>query len=242
MKDRIAAFQSTRRSLVRWAMAGAMAVAILSPLTALPSFADSGVSRQLIPILGLTTDEHAVGTVAYLALSFEERSDRSGLMVHFQNGQGRFSRMAQTSTDQAIRRATRSLGLSTDSWSVALAAPYAGMTIYGASLSAMVALTVVALAQGEVIPRDRVITGTITTDGRIGCVGGVALKVAAANRACLRRVLVPENQETAESNWETPSFMQVVQVDSVSQANQALTVPRSSIADSLFMVADEHRY
>lgn len=55
--------------------------------------------------------------------------------------------MAQTSTDQAIRRASRSLGLSTDSWSVALAVPYAGMTIYGDSLSAMVALTVVALAK-----------------------------------------------------------------------------------------------
>lgn len=87
MNDRIAALQSICRSVVRWAMAGVMAVAILSPLTALPSFADSGVSRQLIPILGLTTDEHAVGTVAYLALSFEERSDHSGLMVHFQNGQ-----------------------------------------------------------------------------------------------------------------------------------------------------------
>lgn len=123
-----------------------------------------------------------------------------------------------------------------------LAVPYAGMTIYGDSLSAMVALTVVALAQGEVIPRDRVITGTITPDGRIGCVGGVALKVAAAKQASLHMVLVPEKRETAESNWETPSSMQVVQVDSVSQAYQALMASQSSIADSLFMVSDEHRY
>ena len=108
MKDWITALQSTHRSVCRWAMVGVMAVAILSPLIALPSFADSGVSRQLIPILGLTTDDRAIGTVTYLALSFEARSDRSGLMVHFQDGPGRFSRMAQTSTEQAIRRAARS--------------------------------------------------------------------------------------------------------------------------------------
>jgi predicted S18 family serine protease len=242
MKDRIAALQSTRRSVGRWAMACAMAVAILSPLTALPSFADSGVIRQLIPILGLTTDDRATGTVAYLALSFEERSDRSGLMVHFQNGPGRFSRMAQTSTDQAIRRAARSLGLSTDSWSVTVAVPYTGMTIYGESLSAMVGLSVVALAKGEVIPRDRVITGTITPDGRIGFVGGVALKVAAAKQASLYMVLVPDKQETTEGNWEAPSSKQVSQVDSVSQAYQALTAPQISIAGSFFLVSDEARY
>jgi predicted S18 family serine protease len=163
-------------------------------------------------------------------------------MVHFQNGPGRFSRMAQTSTAQAIHRAARSLDLSTDSWSVALAVPYAGMTIDGDSLSAMVAPTVVALAKGEVIPRDRVITGTITPDGLIGPVGGIPHKVVAANQARLRMVLVPEKQETAEGNGDTPSSMQVSQVDSVSQAYQALTAPQSSVAGSLFMVSDEHQY
>lgn len=242
MKDRIAALQSTRCSVGRWAMAGAMAAAILGPLTALPLFADSGVSRQLIPILGLTTDDRAIGTVTYLALSFEERSDRAGLLVHFQNGPGRFSRMAQTSMNQAIRRAARTLGLSTDSWSVTLAVPYAGMTIYGESLSAMVGLSVVALAQGEVIPRDRVITGTITPDGRIGSVGGVALKMAAAKQASLHMVLVPEKQEIAGGNWEALSSMQVSQIDSVSQAYQALTAPQSFVAGSFFLVSGEPRY
>lgn len=233
---------SIGRAVGRWAMAGALALAIIVPMTALPSFAGSGVSRQLIPILGLTTDERTVGTVAYLALSFEERADRSGLMVHFQNGPGRISRMAQTSTDQAIRRAARSLGLSTDSWSVALAVPYAGTTIYGDSLSAMVALTVVALAQGEVIPRDRVITGTITPDGLIGPVGGIQQKVYAAKQARLGMVLVSENHETDEGEWEASSSMQVVQVVSVSHAYQALTAPPSSLAGSLFLVSDEPRY
>ncbi len=201
MTNRIAVLSSIRRSVGRWVMAGALALAIIVLATALPSFADSGVSRQFIPILGLTTDECTIGTVAYL--SFEERSDRSGLMVHFQNGPGRFSRMAQTSTDQAIRLAARSLGLSTDSWTVVRSVPYPGITIYGDSLPAMVGLSVVALAKGEVIPRNPVITGTITPDGRIGPVGGIPLKVAAAKQARLHMVLVPEKQETTEGNWES---------------------------------------
>lgn len=241
MNDPVALLSSIRHAVGRWVMAGALALAFIVPMTALPSFADSGRLQQLIPMLGLTTDEHAVGTVSYVALSLEKRADRSGLMVHFQNGPGRFSQMAQTSTAQAIRRAARSLGLSTDSWSVALAVPYAGMTIYGNSLSSMVALTIVALAKGEVIPRDRVITGTITPDGLIGPVGGILLKVAVAKQARLRMVLVPKNYETAEGEREASSSMQVVQVDSVSQAYQALTAPQSSLAGRLFQVSDEPR-
>ena len=190
MKHPVAALQSKRRAVSWWVVDVALALAIIVPMTALPSFADSGRLQQLIPVLGLTTGEHAVGTVIYLALSFEERSDRSGLMVHFQNGPGRLSRMAQMSTDQAIRRAASSLGLSTNSWSVTLAVPYAGVTIYGESLSAMVGVSVAAMAMGYSVPSGVVMTGTITSDGGIGPVGGVPLKVVAAGHARMRQVLV----------------------------------------------------
>ena len=175
-------------------------------------------------------------------LSFEKRADQGGLAVHFQNGPGRFSQIAQTATEQAIYRTAHALGLSTDSWTVVLSVPYHGATIYGDSLSAMVALNVVTLAQGEVIPRDRVITGTVTPDGIIGPVGGIPLKVAAADQAGLWMVLVSDKQATAEGDWEAPSSMQVSQVDSVSQTYQALTAPQNSPAGSFFLVSDEHRY
>lgn len=203
--------------------------------------AQDGFRDQLVPILGVTRELNPTGTVAYIVLSFEKRADQGGLAVHYKNGPGRFSQMAQTATEQAIYRTAHSLGLSTDSWTVMLSVPYQGATIYGNSLSAMVALSVVALAKGEVIPRDRVITGTVTPDGLIGPVGGIPLKVAAANQARMRMVLVPEKQETVEGNWEAPSSMQVSRVDSVSQAYQALTAPKSSIAGSFFLVSDEHR-
>jgi predicted S18 family serine protease len=222
-------------------------IALLLMLLSLTVLVDAARAQgdfraKLVPILGVTRELSPTGTVAYIMLSFEKRADQGGLAVHFQKGPGRFSQMAQAATEQAIARTALALGLSTDSWTVVLSVPYQGFTIYGDSLSAMVALSVVALAKGEVIPRDRVITGTVTPDGLIGPVGGIPLKVAAANQARLRRVLVPDKQETAEGNWEVPSSMQVSQVDSVSQAYQALTVPQSSIAGSFFLVSDEHRY
>lgn len=64
------------------------------------------------------------------------------------------------------------MDLSPDGWSVTLSIPYPGLTVYGESLSAMVGLTVAALAKGDVITPYHVITGFVTSDGQIGPVGG----------------------------------------------------------------------
>jgi len=179
--------------------------------------------EQLIPILGVTMDKRPIGIVATLVLSFEERGDHSGLSIHFKNSPGRFSPMAQTSIQQAIYRVARLVGIDPNSWTVMLAVPEPGITIYGESLSAMVSLSVLALARGELIPADRVMTGAVSPDGRITPVGSVPLKVAAANEAHLRRVVIPDEADTADDDWHTPFLMQVSPVGSVSQAYQALT-------------------
>jgi PDZ domain-containing secreted protein len=181
------------------------------------------VTEQIVPILGVTMGERPSGTVANLLMRFEEREDRDGLMVKFHNTPGRFSPTAQTAIELAIQRTARAAGLSSDSWSVSLRVPYSGVTIYGDSLSAMVALTVVALAKGELVPPDRVITGTVTPEGRIAPVGAVYLKVVAANEAHMRRVVVPDELDTADSDWHTPFLVQVSPVGSVMQAYMALT-------------------
>jgi hypothetical protein len=181
------------------------------------------VSEQVVPILGITMGEHPSGTVANLLMSFEERADHNGLIVQFPNAPGHFSPMAQTAIEQAILRTAKAAGLSPDSWSISLRVPYPGVTIYGDSLSAMVALSVVASAKGELVLPDRIITGTVTSDGRIAPVGAVHLKVAAANEAHMRRVLVPDELDMADSDWHTPFLVQVSPVSSVTQAYQALT-------------------
>lgn len=183
-----------------------------------------GKREQLISILGVTLEEmKPVGTVAHLLVSFEERNDRTGLAIQFRATPGRFSRMAQNAVKQAIFRSARAAGLETDSWTIILSVPHPGVTIYGESLSAMVGLTVIALAKGDTIPSDRVLTGTVSPDGRIAPVGGVSLKVAAANETHLRRVLIPDEVDTSDSDWRTPFLMHVSPVGSVSEAYQALT-------------------
>jgi len=179
--------------------------------------------EQSVPILGVTLSDHEpIGAITDLALSFEERADRTGLMVLFLSGKGRLSPKAQTSVQQAIYRAARAAGLSTDSWTVTLSVPN-GVTVYGDSLSAMVALTVIACAKGETIPKDRVVTGVIAPDGRISPVGGLPQKIAAASRAQIRRVIVPDEPAAEESDWHTPFLMHISPVHSLAQAYFALT-------------------
>lgn len=190
--------------------------------------------EQLIPILGVTIEKkEVVGTVASVRLSFEERADHAGLAVQFPSSHGRFSPMAQTAVQEAIYRTARVAGLNTDCWTVILSVPESGLTIYGESLSAMIGLSVVALAKGDLVPPDRVITGRIMPDGHIGSVTAVPLKVIAAGKAHLRRVLVPEEMDLSDADWRTPFLLQVSPVSSLSQAYKALTdqplLPPSSL-------------
>lgn len=179
--------------------------------------------EQSIPILGVTLSETGpVGIVTTLNLIFEERSDRSGLMVLFASGPGKLSPKAQTSVEQAIYRVAAAAKLSTDSWTVRLSVPGKGM-VYGDSLSAMVGLTVLACARHDTILEDRVITGGIAPDGHISKVGGLSLKIAAASRSHIRRVLVPDEFDPSETEWQTPFLMQVSPVSSIEQAYYALT-------------------
>ena len=180
--------------------------------------------EQIIPILGVTIEKkEVVGTVARVRLSFEERTDHMGLAVHFLNTAGRFSPMAQTAAQEAIYRTARAAGLNTDCWTVVLSVPEPGLTIYGESLSAMIGLSVVALAKGDLVPPGRVITGRITPDGHIGSVTAVPLKVIAAGKAHIRRVLVPDEMDLSDGDWRTPFLLHVSPVNSISQAYKALT-------------------
>ena len=185
--------------------------------------AQEGFREQIIPILGVMYEEEPVGTVTHLILSMNVREDDRGLAVHFKNRPGRFSHMAQTAIQQAIYRSARALGQSPNSWTVVLSLPYQGVTIYGDSLSAMVGLSVVALANGKFVLPGRVITGTVTPDGHIGTVSAVPLKIVAASEAHMQRILVPDEQDVTDADWKTPFLVQISPVHSVRQAYEALT-------------------
>jgi len=180
--------------------------------------------EQQIPILGVKMESgREIGIVTHLIVTFAERTDSSGLAVTFPIARGRLAPMAETSVQEAIYRVARVAGLSTDSWSVMVSVEQAGVTIYGSSLSAMVGMTVLALAKGHFILPDRVITGAITPDGHIHTVSGIPLKLEAAQHAHYKRVMVPEEISASDGDWHTPFMMQVSPVSSVEQAYLGLT-------------------
>lgn len=195
------------------------------PADAKPVRPDLHWREQLIRILGTTLnrDQQPVGVVSEVVVTFIKRTDRRGIEITFETEPGRFSYTSQAAVLLAIDRTARAARLDSNSWSVFVTVPSPGVTVYGESLSAMVGLTVVALAKGDFISPDRVITGTVTRDGHIGAVGGLALKVEAAHKAHLQRVLVPDEQHVADGDWQTPFLMQVSPVDTVSKAYKALT-------------------
>lgn len=195
------------------------------PVFSQEAWAQDSPREQYIPVLTVSAGANPTGSVTYVMVLFSQRDDVKGLDVHFIAGPSRFSLDTQAAIVQAIVRTARALGLSPNSWNVGLSVVDPGVIIEGDSLSAMVGLTVGAMAKGEAIPRSRVITGTVTSDGRIGPVGGVGLKVLAARQAGLQMVLVPS---VADKRGKTPSFSKVFTVSSVSQAYQALTSPESS--------------
>ena len=61
MNDPVALLSSIGHAVGRWVMLGSLALGIIVPRTVQTSFSDSHRPQQLIPVLGLTTDEHAVG-------------------------------------------------------------------------------------------------------------------------------------------------------------------------------------
>lgn len=180
---------------------------------------------QAIRILGTTVNQRneLVGTVGEVAVGLERRQDRQGITVTFRSTPGQFSTYAQGAVLAAIDRVARQAHLNTDSWSVSFAVIDPGVVIYGDSLSAMAGIAVAALAKGDEISRDAVMTGTVTEDGHIGSVGQVPLKVKAAGEKRLRRVLVPDETDVSDADWQTPFLMHVSPVRSVSDAYEALT-------------------
>lgn len=181
--------------------------------------------QAVIPILGTTMSEDAVpiGIVAEIQLEFLQRRDHTGLAVQFETTPGKFSPYAQQSVRQALDWVVEAADLNPDSWTIRFRLPYPGVTLYGESLSAMMALNIVAIAKNDPVDEETIMTGTVMADGHVGTVGGVPLKILAAHKQHFRKVLIPEEFDVADGDWETPFLMEVRPVSSISKAYLALT-------------------
>lgn len=185
----------------------------------------SQISHLQIPILGTSLNNHhlPMGLVSNIDIDLFKRRDQGGLRIQFHTEPGQFSLLARKSIHQAITRALQATNLPVDSWTVQLKFPYAGLTVYGESLSAMVALSVVSMAKGEPLLEGRTLTGTITDQGQIGAVGGLQLKILAAYHQHFQRVLVPSVYDERDGDWRTPFLMHVSPVSTLEEAYWGLT-------------------
>lgn len=190
--------------------------------------APTTVSRQqLITFLGVTMDrrigEEPKGAVGHLVVEWASRQDHEGMTVTCSSG---FSPYTVTAIVSAIERVAKAAGMESNSWNVVIRRhedEHRYGMVYGDSLSAMVGLTVLALAKGDRVLPDRVLTGTVTPDGHLGPVSAVNSKIAAAHAMHFRRVIVPDILDPTDQDWHTPFLMQVSPIQSVSAAYQALT-------------------
>ncbi len=198
---------------------------VASPCVASEVPPPSQFLHQSIPVLGMTLDKarQPVGIVTYVMIHFHQREDHDGLKVHFRKIPGRFGPIARKAVATAIDRVARSANLQDDSWTVVLTFPYSGLTLYGDSLSAMVALSVAALAKNEAIMYGRTLTGRITEDGHIGRVAGIPYKISAAYSERLDRVLIPDEHDPSDGEWRNPFLMHVSHVGTLEKAYRGLT-------------------
>jgi len=196
-----------------------------APAFGAPANTPPRFQQLAVPILGVTLDHRhrPMGVVTHVVIHFQKRPDHTGLQLRFRLDPGRFSPYAQQAVSSAITRACKAAHLQTDSWTIHLTFPYRGLTMYGDSLSAMVGLSVVAMAKGDDIIFGRSLTGTITEDGHIGVVGGIPYKIEAAYAEHMDRILIPEERDRADDEWRTPFMMQISPVSTVDKAYYALT-------------------
>ena len=192
-------------------------VAAGSPTTQIPHLS--------IPILGTSMSDHnrPVGVICQIFVDLRKRQDHNGLQIQFHIEPGQFSLFARKAIHQAITRAFELANLPSDTWTIRLRVPYPDLTVYGESLSAMVALSVVAMAKGDPVLEGRALTGTITDQGAIGAVGGLQLKILAAYDNHFQRVFIPGEYDIRENDWRTPFLMHVSPVTTIQEAYLGLT-------------------
>ena len=196
-----------------------------STAIASPKSPATHIRHQSVPILGVTFDKtkRPLGIVMYIMIHFQKRADHGGLKIHFRKVPGRFGPIARKSVATSIGLVAKAAKLKDNSWTVILEFPYAGLTMYGDSLSAMIALSVIALAKDDAVKYGRTLTGTILKNGRIGTVTGIPYKVYAAHAAGLEQVLIPEEYHPLDGEWRLPFLMHVSHVGTLEKAYQRLT-------------------
>lgn len=185
---------------------------------------------------GLAVSGAHLGTVLEIETSIHSSGSAGGRImvtglveeeeIHARGGAVRRKSMARASVENSLTVLRDHVDFDPGKLDVHVNFP-GGIPVDGPSAGAAIAVSIYsALTECPVLP-GLAITGEVSIRGRIKPVGGVSMKVAAARRAGMRRVLVP--QENYQDSWSSMDDMEVLPVSSFSELKDLSLKMSSSV-------------
>ncbi|MFT4309245.1 MAG: S16 family serine protease [Candidatus Woesearchaeota archaeon] len=175
---------------------------------------DASIISGSMPLLAVSTGPEARGGIAYLDLKIIEGT--GSVYVHAEP----FTRVdTQATTRFAKQYACAITEADCTSYDFLYSIRSDSPIVGGPSAGAAMAALTISLLEGKEFPAGVSITGSISSGGIIGNVGGIAQKVEAAQRAGLRTVVIPTiSNYTADNNLR----IRVVAADTVEEALRSI--------------------
>jgi uncharacterized protein len=206
-------------------------LALLPLLFASPSPA-AGASRVIaVPALGVQ-GEGLPGVVNYILIQLDRTTAQDGPTVQFNEFNPGGGSLVGEEWKEGVRRAVRAVvqavGDEGRDWLITIKNRSQTSVTDGMSASAAVAVGIMAAYRDDVIGSDVVLSGQITSDGRLDVVGGLPVKIEAAANAHYRTLVIPRDQALT-SDWRLTTEVasrrrvQLIQVGTLEEAYQAMT-------------------
>ncbi len=205
----------------------------LLPLTsaALWAMGAGAQSTQMITAPALAVGDGG-GSVNFISVQLERSQEQNGPTIVFNELSTPWSGSAvgdelKRGVREAVRAAARTLGEDERGWQVTVRNHSRARITDGSSASSVVAVALMAVAQGRTLSNSVGLTGTIDGNGTIGPVGHLPQKLDAAAEARMTTLLVPRGQiQTAD--WDLLVLghqrrLTVLEVDSLADAFDYMT-------------------
>lgn len=213
---------------VRWSIV--LSTLFLSGLFALPGAASTASRIISMPALGVQ-GEGQPGVVNYILIQLDRVAQEDGPTVEFNEVNLGGGSLVGDDWKEGVRHAVQAVihavGDPGRDWLITVKNRSATSITDGKSASAVVAVGLMALYRGDAIRSDVILSGQVTSDGRLDVVGGLPVKIEAAAGAHYRTVVVAQDQ-IHTPDWEVANDvaakkrMQLVQAATLEDAYQVM--------------------
>lgn len=212
-------------------LTGPWVAALLSAALAVPSYAGGDTRLISVPALGVQGDG-LPGVVNYILIQLDRTGRQGGPTVQFNEMNLGGGSLVGDEWKDGVRRAVqavaRAVGDDGTDWLITIKNRSMTAITDGTSASGAVAVGLMALYHGEAIGSDIVLSGQITSDGKLDVVGGLPTKIDAAAAAHYRTVVVARDQMLT-SDWQASTDaasrrrVQLIHAETLEEAYRVMT-------------------